>query len=66
MTDHRLREILRSLQAERLRIEELILDFQMFASESTLRKSRAVEETPDSPQRPKGRRSPVGPSKSGR
>lgn len=62
MTDHRLREILRSLQAEKLRIEELILDFQMFASESTLHNSRAEDETSKSPKRPSRRGRPVRPS----
>lgn len=66
MTDHRLREILRDLQAEKLRIEELILDFQMFAAESALHKGRAGERAPDRPKKPVRRRSPVRPSSSTR
>lgn len=62
MTDHRLREILRDLQAEKLRIEELILDFQMFAAESALHKGPAEDRAPDPPKRPTRRRSPVRPS----
>lgn len=66
MTDHRLREILKALQTEKLRIEELILDFQMFATESALHQGRADESASDSPKRSKRRRSPAKPSSSPR
>jgi hypothetical protein len=66
MTDHRLREILKALQTEKSRIEELILDFQMFATESTLHQSRAGESASDSPKRSKRPRSPAKPSSSRR
>jgi hypothetical protein len=59
MTDHRLREILRALRTERIRIEELIADFQMFAAESTLQKRRPESGT-SAPTRKRHKRRPSG------
>jgi len=57
MTDQRLREILSTLRRERVRIRELIADFQMLAAETALRNRRTVRPK-STPAKSRNKRAP--------